>query len=607
MAASGKLMENGIPRYFRLRPHVFIVRGASRGALYDLQRNRIFPIPPSAVWVLERCLEAPVTDMLAQIGSASDHDVALKYLEQLESMDFGRYHDHESALLPFDDSPAEHEWRRLLRISIDLRGQPLSAVDRVDWIDVIRAARSARCRQLTVFVTADAEREREETALLEGAAALHFDHIEVVFPADQVSRGWEALATRAGLRIALHGRADPSNRTFLRLQSLRVPVRFSYPDSPPPIDANSLICDHASFRRFRHCSIHCNSLHITGEGQVFPWALERHHRIGHVSNGTSLLDLLAGDDLRRVWKFTKDFVSQCRDCEFRYACPHSYTFRADTAAVGSPPLHCLYDPYTARWQGQSRPAASSHDLSPRRSDVTEYFDVFSDARNPMPARYIPVLDSIIDRAVDQLGLPKPVRRVQYFFDPSARLLPEPVAAHDRMHTHGITTYRFIEAADQAVIRSIYPAHAHTVMHALLHQVNPRPRFFVSEACATMLNVKWAIEEDQIGDGTPFSLDETTDLDQRSVHDIARYVVVQLNAPADLHSWFDSIDEPRSLPAYFHYVGGSFFLWLIQAYGTKRFCQFYSTKQWTRHLEQIYDETIDSLVRQWHNADFMAGT
>lgn len=46
---------------------------------------------------------------------------------------------------------------------------------------------------------------------------------------------------------------------------------------------------------------------------------------------------------------TKDKVSVCKDCEFRYICTDCRAFVSSPDDPYSKPAKCSYDPYTATW------------------------------------------------------------------------------------------------------------------------------------------------------------------------------------------------------------------------------------------------------------------
>jgi SPASM domain peptide maturase of grasp-with-spasm system len=83
------------------------------------------------------------------------------------------------------------------------------------------------------------------------------------------------------------------------------------------------------------------------------------HSYGNVGQ-IALRDATAREDFRSWWSIRKDDVEVCRDCEFRHVCTDCRALRTDPSNPLSKPLHCRYDPYTARW---SEPI--SRDAHPR--------------------------------------------------------------------------------------------------------------------------------------------------------------------------------------------------------------------------------------------------
>ena len=48
-----------------------------------------------------------------------------------------------------------------------------------------------------------------------------------------------------------------------------------------------------------------------------------------------------------------DKIIVCKDCEFRYICTDCRIFIKDNNNIYSQPLHCNYNPYIAKWEGES--------------------------------------------------------------------------------------------------------------------------------------------------------------------------------------------------------------------------------------------------------------
>lgn len=611
-------MKENAP-YFRLRPYVALVKGAARCALYDLHNRRIFPIPQAAGYVLECCERSTIGEVLAGINDPADRATAQEYLDELDRREFGRFHEDTSTLLPFNAALPEYKLSQLHWLSIDLRGE--HGPGDPDWVGLISRARSVHgCRQLTVFLGGEATGERFEVPVLEFASGLRFHQIELVFPGTSVSESWEALAVSHSFRIALTAKADYRNATFQRLNGSGIMTRFVQPDTQAAITERSFVCDHEAFRRLRNSSVHCNSLHINPAGQVFPWVLEEHHLIGVATDGDALSRLMRSAELRQAWTFSKDLVEQCRDCEFRYACPHSYTFREYPERVGSRPAKCDYDPYAARWRQSKTDLFNESNCDDIDRSSTAYFEISAFKRKPLPPGYDALLDNMVLCAAECFGLPLPNKRIRYLYYPGMPELQQDVRLRYGGHVSGLTELE--GGPNSVVIRTAYPGHVHEVLHALLLAVNPDPVFFVSEACATLLGTCWGTDKDLaeeatlsqqevrvVGkDGEDVAIDHCLIFDDKgllygplrrnkSIHDIAR-VLVQDNAfTPRVHSWFEATNE-SSLPGCFYQLGGSFFLWLIESHGKRRFLDFYQSKQTARHLEEYYRSTIDSLEGGW---------
>jgi SPASM domain peptide maturase of grasp-with-spasm system len=51
-----------------------------------------------------------------------------------------------------------------------------------------------------------------------------------------------------------------------------------------------------------------------------------------------------------LWNITKDQISICKDCEFRYICTDCRVFIKNEKDILSKPLKCKYNPYTTKWE-----------------------------------------------------------------------------------------------------------------------------------------------------------------------------------------------------------------------------------------------------------------
>lgn len=608
---------------FVLNPFVRHVHGTARAALYDLHRRRIFPIPRSASWVLDRCDEASdVQAVLDSIPDADDRGIAAGYLDEFSRLDFGRFLDAERAapVRAFREASMVASAGHLKWVSIDLRAGPADAVSIDAWMGIITAARRlGPAHQLTVFVDTAARNHDGVASLVEHAASLAFHHVEVVFPPDDPDPALAVACRDRGVAACVqdgHGEAGPAPATEV-LRNLGVMPRIARSEGPAPVTESALVCDHQAFVRLRNGSTHAGSLHIAPCGDVFPWALERHHRIGRVRDADELEALLRSHALVEAWAHGKDAIQTCRECEFRYACPNSYTFRVEPEDIHSAPTNCLYDPHRGTWRYERADACFGGSSEPIVG-TSRYFEVHATPARPLPGPYFDALDRAVEHVCDSLGLERPREPMRYLFYPSLDVLQADLA-HRGKALAGLTEVS--GAGERPVVRTSYPCHIHEIVHALLHAWNPTPRLFVSEACATLFGRARAIGPDLVdptgsasgieirvdGRASRLVLDDVLAFDavglplgplrNSDVHAIAGWLQEDRRLPLRIEAWFDARDE-RDMPGYFYEAGGSFFLWLLQTHGQATFRAFYRSGQRQAHFEAFYPGSVATLAGKW---------
>ena len=70
---------------------------------------------------------------------------------------------------------------------------------------------------------------------------------------------------------------------------------------------------------------------------------------GHIET-TSLADVVKQQAFQKVWHISKDQVTTCQDCEFRYVCHDCRAYVANPGNALSKPAKCGYNPYEATWE-----------------------------------------------------------------------------------------------------------------------------------------------------------------------------------------------------------------------------------------------------------------
>ena len=96
---------------------------------------------------------------------------------------------------------------------------------------------------------------------------------------------------------------------------------------------------------YNNCLNRKISIDINGEIKNCP-SMEK--SFGNVKS-TSLSSVADKSSFQKLWHLNKDSIDKCKDCEFRYVCSDCRAFTED-GKINSKPLHCNYNPYTAKWE-----------------------------------------------------------------------------------------------------------------------------------------------------------------------------------------------------------------------------------------------------------------
>lgn len=333
--------------YFRLKPHVVMVAGVYRSALYNFYNHKILPIYKSQSILIDACLDATVEEVLDSIDDNPTKITAREYLEELDKLGFGGFLTNPPNTLSCITVPSKFLAKKLTFLSIDMR----SYSPDIHWDVILGAAKDEfSCAQICIFISGSPLSQQRELAVLEVASKLHFHQLEIVFDGYSLSPFWEEWVGKNSVRIALTSKSENDHEQLIRMQDKGMKVRVSPIDSTPPkISPNLFKCDLMTFTRLKAGSIHNNHLHISPNGNAYLWMLETHHCLGEVKGIEDLRNLINSSELSDAWHMSKDKIRKCKMCEFRYACENSYTYRSESSEIDSPPDNCSYSPSEGVW------------------------------------------------------------------------------------------------------------------------------------------------------------------------------------------------------------------------------------------------------------------
>jgi SPASM domain peptide maturase of grasp-with-spasm system len=98
-------------------------------------------------------------------------------------------------------------------------------------------------------------------------------------------------------------------------------------------------------RQYNSCLNKKISINVNGEIKNCP---SMKSDFGNIFN-TSLANVCASDSFKSLWNISKDEISICKDCEFRYICTDCRAYTVDSDDELSKPSKCNYNPYISEW------------------------------------------------------------------------------------------------------------------------------------------------------------------------------------------------------------------------------------------------------------------
>lgn len=129
-----------------------------------------------------------------------------------------------------------------------------------------------------------------------------------------------------------------------------LPEAYTKPPIKPPF-----FTDPETFAKAQHYhSCLAGRLAITATGDVIPCIFAREQICGNILN-TSLADILNAKPLTTCWQTTKNCITKCKDCEYRFACADCRPLaqgQDSQRCWHAAPADCSYNPYTGKWEDE---------------------------------------------------------------------------------------------------------------------------------------------------------------------------------------------------------------------------------------------------------------
>jgi len=332
------------------------VRGAARSAFYDLTRHEIILFPTDYYFLLQGILGKRVGALLERIQSAPNKEQIIAFLDFLD----------EKELIMLVDDPSEFP---AIENSWDFPGLVQNAVIDVsavlhDFSKIFNDLSALGCQHVQIRSFSSLLTLSTCHALLEKGHHKSIQGIELILKYENgVSEGtYITFVKQHSMVIALTVHSAP--------QSKNVPVDTLAPVVYKGAPSRQIHFTSQMIDSELHCGI-ITQRHLTPpsvqtffEAKSFNGCLNRKISVdvfGNIKNcpsmkdsygnirDTSLLEAVHAAGFREKWSISKDHISICRDCEFRYACSDCRAYLENPDDAFSKPLKCGYDPYSGTW------------------------------------------------------------------------------------------------------------------------------------------------------------------------------------------------------------------------------------------------------------------
>jgi SPASM domain peptide maturase of grasp-with-spasm system len=336
-----------IKTYLNFHSSCVVVKGASRAAIYDLQRSQVDLIPLDMYNVIKELEGVDIETLKKEVGK-NNEDVVSEYINYLVEKEFCFFSTEE-----------ERGWFPPLRLDYETASVIDSVIIDVDsssshnWQNIFSKVKMVRCSDLQIRFFNQAS-----ISDLDGIIALvrhsSIKNIELLLPFVEDILEADIIAfldseSRLG-RIVFHSNKED------KLMKSEFGKPLIYLSEKINSNTHCGIIDTAFFsiniptfaesQQFNTCLNKKISIDVLGNIKNCPSMSKSY---GHIST-TSFKDVIENADFQRLWNIHKNQVGVCNDCEFRHICTDCRAYLQDTDDIYSKPLKCGYDPYTGKWE-----------------------------------------------------------------------------------------------------------------------------------------------------------------------------------------------------------------------------------------------------------------
>lgn len=323
------------------------VKGSARSVIYDLQRKRYFFIPNALCDLLLMEMGKSIED-IKKLYANDEHEILDRYLNFLfENEVIYECPDVHSELFP----PIDFTWESAFALENFILDSDASSHHDYQAIINQLSELNLRVLQLRFFSKFSFDALRP---LLNQVTESNIRTVEIIMPqysnAPDVDIFVDEFVKISNLTI--FGSKKNEIKKHKQANVIFTKEVFHSELDCGRVEEDLFTCNLDSFceaKRFNTCLNRKLSVDKYGEIKNCPAMKKSYGSIGQ----NTLESVLKSDELKNIWNVSKDMVSVCRDCEYRYMCHDCRAFIKDPTDLLSQPAKCDYNPYIAKWKNEN--------------------------------------------------------------------------------------------------------------------------------------------------------------------------------------------------------------------------------------------------------------
>ena len=335
---------------YKLNPSAFIVKGASRSLLCDLERENFWLIPSVLQEILEDETLKSIEDVKMKYGSDD--------LEHSSIIDDYFVFLHEKDLILYSNYLEMYPKMKLTWHSNSHVTNAIIDVEENSNFNfelIFKQLDELNCRdiQIRFFIHQTA---KEIELLLDSAESTCIKSIQFIIPfighkeienLKSICKSYPRVSY-----IQCYGNIDnkvhyTSDDQLCNLVTINADLKSN--KHCGIIESPYFVSDITTFTESQHHNTCLNrkiSIDVDGNIKNCPSMVQS---FGNIRD-TTLQEALEHPDFKKYWNVKKDDIAVCKDCEFRHICTDCRAYIENPDDMYSKPLKCGYNPYTAEWE-----------------------------------------------------------------------------------------------------------------------------------------------------------------------------------------------------------------------------------------------------------------